>query len=355
MSVTSTDGLPESERRPRPIPLVRTSEIQPMLQTLRDIGSPVGQILCRAGVPEAVEGETHGFLPHTAVLRLLAQAAASESVPGLSWSGVQSARPHELGTWGVPVARSATLRDALRAFREYFPHDVPLTVPGFEVGARHTWFWRYRPTRAQAWVGEEQGQQYALASLVRVVRFVAGDDWLPPRIQIESPEMAWLDAIPDLARSIIDLGRPAVAIAIPNALLDRPLKPASSCDFNTVAGAEMPAGSLSQSLRQALETLLPQISPTIEIGSELAGLSPRTLRRQLASEGSGWRRVVDEARIRTASRQLEETSRPLASIAMNLAYSDQSSFSRAFHRWMGETPSAYRLRRARERADLGHH
>lgn len=71
-------------------------------------------------------------------------------------------------------------------------------------------------------------------------------------------------------------------------------------------------------------------------------LSVRSLQRRLQQEGSSWSAVADQARHAVALRELELSDRPLAEIAMLTGFSDTRAFLRAFRRWTGQTPSAYR-------------
>ncbi|MGC6328577.1 AraC-like transcriptional regulator QhpR [Rhizorhabdus sp. FW153] len=88
-------------------------------------------------------------------------------------------------------------------------------------------------------------------------------------------------------------------------------------------------------------------SQTIEqerIAREI-GMSSRTMRRKLAEEGSSFQQVLDECRMRQAV--FEFLTRPdlsIAQIALRLGYAEHSNFTRAFHRWSGESPHSYRAR-----------
>ena len=73
------------------------------------------------------------------------------------------------------------------------------------------------------------------------------------------------------------------------------------------------------------------------------GMSSRTMRRKLAEEGSSFQEVLDECRMRQAL--FEFRTRPdlsIAEIALRLGYAEHSNFTRAFHRWSGVSPQAYR-------------
>lgn len=73
-------------------------------------------------------------------------------------------------------------------------------------------------------------------------------------------------------------------------------------------------------------------------------LSPATLRRRLASSGSSFRTLADEAQ-RNIAATLLMTDTSLEDIAAASRYSDVRSFRRACLRWFGMSPAAYRRAR----------
>ncbi|MFM9934887.1 MAG: AraC family transcriptional regulator ligand-binding domain-containing protein [Novosphingobium sp.] len=77
------------------------------------------------------------------------------------------------------------------------------------------------------------------------------------------------------------------------------------------------------------------------------GMSSRTMRRKLTEQGSSFQQVLDECRMRQAV--FEFRVRPdlsIAQIALRLGYAEHSNFTRAFHRWSGVSPQAFRTRLA---------
>lgn len=77
--------------------------------------------------------------------------------------------------------------------------------------------------------------------------------------------------------------------------------------------------------------------------------SVRTLQRQLASEGQTFRGLVEQVLCERARLLLESEARSVGQVAAALGYREQRSFQRAFKRWNGCTPSAYRAGRAAPR------
>jgi AraC-like DNA-binding protein len=80
-----------------------------------------------------------------------------------------------------------------------------------------------------------------------------------------------------------------------------------------------------------------------QVAAEL-GLGARTLQRRLQEEGQRYADVLARVRYRMAIRYLEEPGADVESVSEKLGFSDRRSFTRAFTRWSGVTPSAF-LRR----------
>jgi AraC-like DNA-binding protein len=68
----------------------------------------------------------------------------------------------------------------------------------------------------------------------------------------------------------------------------------------------------------------------------------RTMHRHLQAEGRTFRQVADEVRFEIACDLLENTAMAIGQIAAVLRYSEASAFTRAFQRWSGQPPSAWR-------------
>ncbi|MFZ5757672.1 MAG: AraC family transcriptional regulator [Pseudomonadota bacterium] len=82
--------------------------------------------------------------------------------------------------------------------------------------------------------------------------------------------------------------------------------------------------------------------PSLEgIAGELH-MAPRTLRRRLAELGTSYHDVVEQLRRGLAVEYLQAGDRPVEHIAELLGYSDPSNFGRAFRRWTGMSPTAWR-------------
>ncbi len=98
------------------------------------------------------------------------------------------------------------------------------------------------------------------------------------------------------------------------------------------------------SIRNAIARRLAHGHPSIRDVATTIGINVRTLQRRLARVGVTYGRLVDEVRLETAARLIEDRDLTLAKISSALGYADPAHFTRAFARWTGMTPRTYRQR-----------
>ncbi|WP_432084692.1 AraC family transcriptional regulator [Streptomyces sp. bgisy095] len=84
--------------------------------------------------------------------------------------------------------------------------------------------------------------------------------------------------------------------------------------------------------------------PTPEQLAVRLSVSPQTLRRRLAAEGTTYQRLRDQVRRDHAIAELAGGRVSIERLSRQLGFSEPSAFHRAFRRWTGETPRAYQGR-----------
>jgi AraC-like DNA-binding protein len=82
--------------------------------------------------------------------------------------------------------------------------------------------------------------------------------------------------------------------------------------------------------------------PSIEAIARTLAISVRNLQRELQAEGTSYQQLLDETRKELAVRYLKKPDTPIHDVAFLLGFSEPSAFHRAFKRWTGKTPRAYR-------------
>lgn len=102
------------------------------------------------------------------------------------------------------------------------------------------------------------------------------------------------------------------------------------------------ADALTRSVAQAIAQQLKGEVPSVEAIARSLNMSVRNLQRELQAEGTSYQQILDETRQELALRYLKQPDTPIYDVAFLLGFSEPSAFHRAFKRWTGKTPKAYR-------------
>ncbi len=108
---------------------------------------------------------------------------------------------------------------------------------------------------------------------------------------------------------------------------------------------DSPAGrNLVKFIRHFVASILADGEPSVAKAARAAGMSVRTLQRRLLDLGLTYHELLNEVRLEKAMQLLVRSDLTIAGVARALGYSHAAHFSRAFKRWTGEMPSAFRQR-----------
>jgi AraC-like DNA-binding protein len=79
-------------------------------------------------------------------------------------------------------------------------------------------------------------------------------------------------------------------------------------------------------------------APSITTVARVLAMSPRSIQRALAEEGTTYQQLLEEARREVALRYLRDPAVTVAHVAWLVGYSEPAAFHRAFRRWTGRAP-----------------
>src|SRR5262249_980547 len=107
--------------------------------------------------------------------------------------------------------------------------------------------------------------------------------------------------------------------------------------------ARLPAATgLTARARRAVVQALPDGKLGVADIARRLGTSGRSLQRGLLAESTSFQELVSEVRCQLAIGHLQYGRMTTAEIAFALGFSEPSAFQRAFRRWTGKTPLAFR-------------
>jgi AraC-like DNA-binding protein len=138
------------------------------------------------------------------------------------------------------------------------------------------------------------------------------------------------------------------AIVFPIAMLDHPLRGADPLlhavltrqadrELSTLANRS----AFPKKVRDAIELELARGAALDAVSARLH-ISPSALRSRLRQHGTTYSELLDRLRRDHAKRALRQTQLGVAELAHSLGFAHPPAFHRAFRRWFGVTPNAYR-------------
>ncbi|MFV0301141.1 MAG: AraC family transcriptional regulator ligand-binding domain-containing protein [Paracoccus sp. (in: a-proteobacteria)] len=102
------------------------------------------------------------------------------------------------------------------------------------------------------------------------------------------------------------------------------------------------SGRLTDRVRREIARQMEAGDCGLEQVARALRIEPRSLQRGLKTEGSGFRDLQEDWRRARALTLITRTRMPLSQVSQVVGYADQSVFTRAFQRWYGRAPLAFR-------------
>ena len=135
------------------------------------------------------------------------------------------------------------------------------------------------------------------------------------------------------------------AIVFNSSLLTNKILNSNNCidDYVTNKGLlQRPAVELSRKIEHFLDNNLSGYLPTLQVMSDLFGVSPATFKRHLGYENTNYKDITSRWRLSTSVSLLANTNNSITEISDKLHYSNPGNFIRAFRNWTGQTPMAFK-------------
>jgi len=199
-------------------------------------------------------------------------------------------------------------------------------------------------------LGLRLSNEATLASVVSISRQTSSKEFNPTAVYFKHPAPESVAAHRSYFACPVHFASNRDALQVSTEALQTPNKlgdPSISQFFSSHLEAELSKlddqNALSEGVKKRVSQSLSEGVPAISDVAKHLGMSGRTLQRKLANQGHSYQALVDESRRQLAERLLKKTGYSLAEVAFMTGFSEQSSFTRAFKRWEGQTPRSYRL------------
>ncbi len=192
--------------------------------------------------------------------------------------------------------------------------------------------------------------EFFIGAVIRIARHLTGRSLKPTHVRMMH-QISDRHSLERLLDCTIVSGADADCIEFPAASWDLPIVTADphlhrlcvqSCE-EALARRERKASPLKVQVENAIAALLPHGQARQDVVAANLGMSPRTLARRLSAEGLSFAGILSEIRSALARRYLADRTLPVSQIAWLLGYTEIGTFTRAFQRWTGMSPSVARV------------
>ncbi len=206
-------------------------------------------------------------------------------------------------------------------------------------------------------VGPAPGAPYAhkpypvemfLAALQKCVHTLMPGAVAQEALHLAYPPPAYAHKYRSYFRVPVIFEAPATAIVWPSTVLDRPLATSFPALHEQAAAlaerrvAQVRRESIVDAVARLLDSRSDLLAAPLGASAAALDMQPRSLQRHLRRHGRSFRELQDEARYCKACRLLRQPHSGVDWVSEALGFSDRRSFTRAFRRWSGSTPSAFK-------------
>jgi len=328
--------------------------VQMVVEACADLGVDTDAVLAEAGIDPAIVADPEGRVSLEQMRGFWLEAVRRSDDPAIGLHAAQQLSHGHNGLIDYLFGYASTVGDGIGLMMRYLPLVNNWIVPSVDVGSEYATLrldvvWHDIP-RTTA--------EYVFGILVVRGRSVWRVDWAPALIRFEFPAPRPPEPLGEHARIFgcgIEFGADATEMIVDRAVWDTAV---ATADPGLVALLRGQADEILQQLpdasgfvgdvRASVRARLAEPDHGIERVADELGMSARTLQRRLADEDTSFAAIVDEVRLEAAKQALADPTNSLAEIAFLLGFEEQSSFSRAFKRWTGISPSEHRARLSHE-------
>ena len=184
--------------------------------------------------------------------------------------------------------------------------------------------------------------------LIRSFQSVTDNAFKPEKVVFNHAPNTNIEEYERVLQCPVEFNAPSFQLFFPASLLQHRSLHAQSELLNLhLQAADQHIAKLQQQdlivdVRSQLASLLESGEISLETVAARLSISPRHLRHQLNVAGTSFQRLLNGYRHSLARRLLSQTDEAISEIVYLTGFSEPSTFYRAFKRWEGITPIAYR-------------
>ena len=310
----------------------------------RDNGLNPHELLRRCGLDALVLRRHDLYVPYARFAQVLSLAAAESGNPLF---GLQLSRYHDylvLGPFGLLLAQADSFAEVLKLTQNYVHlHAQGIRLSCIEQG--ETLEVRYALALSER-VDCRQLLELGLGVVHRSLNSLFDRAWQPSRVSFQHAAQAPQERYAEFFPCEVRFAQPHNGfLAARDIVGQRPVEQRGQLKSHLLdrfASADSAPQDVVAQIAFVLQSILTTGEARLPVVARLLGRHPRLLQQDLQAQGRTFREVLDQVRYGEAQQQLRHGAQSITELALQLGYADESAFSRAFKRWSGVSPRAWR-------------
>lgn len=308
-------------------------------------GVDSAELLRQANISSDSLADPEGRIPVSKMSQLWALAVEATGDESFGLSVPNHIRPTTFHALGFSLMVSTSLRDAWLRTQRYY--QVVSNV--LEIQIQHG-----NSESALCYV-KIPGNEYAkeaidafVATMIKLSADITGGRARPTKVLLERPKPTQSDQFKAALSCEVYFEAGCNEIYYKNEVLDRILATANrdiALKNDEVVQrylARLLQQSFSKQVTEQIIILLAMGEPNQQLVANALSISSRQLQRKLKDESSTFRGLLEDVRKELARNYLANPQQSIIDVAFQLGFQDPSNFTRAFKRWFGHSPSAFR-------------
>lgn len=304
-------------------------------------------MLALAGIEHDAPWDPKAMIPAVAYYDMLEAMAEEVDVTELPVHVGASMRCDEYGALGLAWKAAPTLHGSCARVERYARLWTGVVSYELRPDPRGTLFILHRAGERR--LGLRLSNEATLASAVSLSRQVCPVPFAPVEVfaQHAAPKSQafheeWFGCPVTFGADLDAVLISREAMERPNILGDEGISRYLMSDLDAELANFRNVPALVADAKDAIAQALNEGAPRMSDIARGLGLSARSFHRRLSEHGLSFQTLTEETRRELAEGLLRDAQYSLADVAFLTGFSEQSSFTRAFKRWLGKTPANYR-------------
>jgi AraC-like DNA-binding protein len=317
-----------------------------LLDEVRQLGASRHELLQRTGLDPTTLNNPESRISDQQFKTMFIAATELTGEPAIALRFGQHLTLTSHGVFGYAVMSCRNIRQVIEILTKYYrlllnEASLNVSIEGDDVAIE------YRPARHQM-IDRIRDSEVFFSGVVSSIKHLLHLHHLDARLELSHQPPEYSDSYSQILGIPVSFGASSNRIVLPLELMEEKPEYANpvmlklyqqQCD--ELLSRMDNSGGLHSRVREYLVGAKQQF-PSLEQSANHFHMSPRTFRRRLREEQVSFQKILDEVRQELAETYLRNPAISVNNTADLLGFHDVSNFRRAFIRWSGQSPSAYK-------------